>query len=52
MEHTHIYTYVVTFIDHDGREIIREVMARHEFEAIQLAGAFNRQILSIVNLDA
>ncbi|MBW1678345.1 MAG: hypothetical protein JRJ79_17570 [Deltaproteobacteria bacterium] len=50
MEHTY-YTYVVTFIDQDGHEVVREVIARNPFEALQLAGAFNRVILSLVNLD-
>jgi len=35
-----------------GEVITREVIARNPFEALQLAGAFNRVILSLVDLDA
>jgi uncharacterized protein YbcC (UPF0753/DUF2309 family) len=43
--------YQVIFIDKDGERITREVDARHEFEAIQLAGAFGLTVLSVINLD-
>jgi len=38
-------------INQYGEVITREVIARNPFEALQLAGAFNRVILSLVDLD-
>ena len=46
-----IYLYSVTFINSHGDQITREVEAHNEFEAKQIAGAFNFVVLSIVNLD-
>ncbi len=46
-----MYKYQVTFIDDNGKQVSRTVDARHEFEAVQLAGAFNKVVISIVNLD-
>jgi len=48
---TRQYTYRVTFYDADGSIRVVKVNARHEFEAVQLAGAVNRVVLSVVNLD-
>lgn len=45
------YRYEVTFIDKSGNQITKTVDARHEYEAVQLAKAFNCVILSVVNLD-
>lgn len=45
------YAYKVTFIAANGEHKTVEVEARHEFEAIQLAGAFNKVIVSVINLD-
>ncbi len=45
------HLYRVTFIDDDGATVIREIEARNEFEAKQLAGAFNKVVLSVVNCD-
>lgn len=46
-----IYRYRITFINDNGDTIVREVDARHSFEAIQLAGAFGKTVISIINLD-
>ena len=46
-----MYTYEITYIDDDGRQKTVTVEARHEFEAKQVAGVFNKLIVSIVNLD-
>lgn len=46
-----MYTYEVIFINDGGERITRAVDARHEFEAIQLAGAFGKTIISVVNCD-
>ena len=46
-----MYNYQVTFINKDGEQVTKKVLARHEFEAKQLAGAFNCVVISIVNLD-
>ena len=43
--------YQVTFINGNGNRVTRTVEARHEFEAVQLAGAFNCQVISVVNLN-
>ena len=45
-------TYRITFIDKNGETKIVIVEARNTFEATQLAGAFNRQILALEDLDA
>jgi len=45
------YRYEVTYIDKTGAEVIKIVRARHEFEAIQLAGAFGQHVIRVVNLD-
>lgn len=44
------YRYEVTF-NRDGKTVTVEVEARHEFEAVQLAGAFNRPNVTVINLD-
>jgi type II secretory pathway component PulF len=44
-------TYQVKYINKDGERITREVDARNEFEAVQLAGAFGLTVLSVINLD-
>ena len=44
------YTYQVTFIN-DGEFVVKKVDARHGFEAVQLAGAFNNVVISVINLD-
>lgn len=47
-----MYTYEVTFISNKtGKTIVRKVDARNEFEATQVAGAFNCVIVSVINLD-
>lgn len=46
-----MYNYQVTFIASNGETVTVEVQARHEFEAMQLVGAFGKIILNIVNLD-
>lgn len=46
-----MYNYQVTFIASNGETKTVEVEARHEFEAVQLAGAFGKVVLSVVNLD-
>lgn len=46
-----VYQYEVTFIDDDGEQVTRTVTARHEFEATQLAGAFGKVVVSVINLD-
>ena len=43
--------YDVTFINKNGVTVTKTVEARHEFEAIQIAGAFNLTVLSVVCLD-
>lgn len=43
--------YQITFIASNGETKTVEVEARNEFEAIQLAGAFGKVVLSLVNLD-
>jgi len=43
--------YQVTFIDNDGEYVVKKVDARHGFEAVQLAGAFNNVVISVINLD-
>jgi len=45
------YRYEVTYIGCDGQEKTRAVIARHEFEATQLADAVNKVVISIINLD-
>ena len=42
--------YQVTFIDNDGEYVVKKVDARHCFEAVQLAGAFNNVVISVINL--
>jgi len=44
-----MYQYTVTFINGNGETIVRDVVARNEFEAVQLAGAFNCVVISAVN---
>lgn len=44
------YRYEVTFTQ-NGKTVTVTVEARHEFEAIQLAGAFNLPNVTVVNLD-
>lgn len=46
-----LYSYEVIFVDDDGETVKRVVMARHEFEATQLAGAFGKVVRSVVNQD-
>ncbi len=46
-----MYLYEIKFIDKDGNRIIRRVQARHEFEAVQLAGAWGCILISVINLD-
>ena len=46
-----MYHFQVIFINENGETVTREVEARHEFEAKQLAGALGRVIISIVNCD-
>ena len=43
--------YQVTFINKNGNGVVRTVEARNEFEAVQLAGAFNCQVIGVVNLN-
>ena len=43
--------YQVTFINKSGNSVVKTVEARNEFEAVQLAGAFNCQLISVVNLN-
>ena len=43
--------YEVTYRTKDGKDHIKVVDARNEFEAKQLAGAFNEYVISIINLD-
>ena len=43
--------YQVTFINKSGNRVARTVEARNEFEAAQLAGAFNCVVISVVNLN-
>ena len=45
------YNFKVTYKTKSGFTKTKTVLARHENEAIQLAGAFNRVVLSVVNLD-
>ena len=44
-------TFQVTFINQDGKQVAKTVEARHEFDAVQKAGAFNFIVLSVINLD-
>ena len=46
-----MYAYRVTFINDHGQTVTREVTARHGFEAVQLAKAFNKFVLSVINCD-
>lgn len=46
-----MWTYEVTFINRSGETITKTTTARNENEAVQLVGAFNLVILSVVNLD-
>ena len=46
-----MYQFEVVFIDDNGKKKRKVVQARHEFEAVQLAGAFGKQIVSVINLD-
>lgn len=43
--------YQVTFVSKSGNRVTRTVEARNEFEAVQLAGAFNCQLIGVVNLN-
>ena len=45
------YRYEVTYRTKDGKDHVKTVEARNEFEARQLAGAFNEFVISIINLD-
>lgn len=45
------YTYRVEYINDHGKTVTREVAARNEYEAVQLAGAIGKVILSVVNCD-
>ena len=45
------YRYEVGYRTKDGQDHVKTVEARNEFEARQLAGAFNEYVISIVNLD-
>ena len=45
------YLYRVTFINDDGQTITHAVEARNTFEAVQLAGAFGKVIISVINCD-
>lgn len=45
------YHYKVEFIDDNGKTVVKEVEARNEFEATQLAGAFGKVVITVVNLD-
>ena len=42
--------YQVTF-NKNGNIVVKTVEARNEFEAVQLAGAFNCVVISVVNLN-
>lgn len=48
------YRFRVHFRTPDGVDHVEVVEARHEFEAVQLAGAFGQgvYVFSVVNLDA
>ena len=43
--------YQVTFINKSGNRVTRTVEARNEFEAVQLANAFNCVVISVINLN-
>ncbi len=43
--------YQVTFINKNGNHVTRTIEARNEFEAVQLTGAFNCVVISVVNLN-
>lgn len=43
--------YEVTYRTKDGKDHVKTVEARNEFEAKQLAGAFSEYVISIINLD-
>ena len=43
--------YQVIFISKSGKEVSKEVEARNEFEAVQVANAFGCVVVSVVNLD-
>jgi hypothetical protein len=43
--------YEVTFINENGETIVRIVEARHEFEAVQVAQAFDKFVVSVIDLD-
>ena len=45
------YLFQVTFVRYDGQTVTRAVEARNTFEAIQLAGAFGKVIISVINCD-
>lgn len=45
------YQYEVTFINKNGKRVTKTVTARNEFEATQLAGAFDCTVISVINLD-
>ena len=42
--------YKVTFYK-SGKQVSKEVEARNEFEAVQVANAFGCVVVSVVNLD-
>ena len=42
--------YQVTFIK-NGSIVVKTAEARNEFEAVQLAGAFNCVVIGVVNLN-
>lgn len=45
------YQFEVTFVNEDGETVVVQVEDRHSFEAVQLAGAFGKSVISVVNLD-
>ena len=46
-----MWTYEVTFINRAGETVTKTATARNENEAVQLVGAFNLVIISVINLD-
>lgn len=46
-----MHRYRITCIDKNGNTVTKTVTARNTFEATQLAGAFNCQVLSFEDLD-
>lgn len=46
-----LYRYEVSYRTKDGQDHVKTVEARNEHEAVQLAGAFNEYVFSVINLD-